>query len=136
MCIRDSPLDTDDFRLELTARNGCMDHRNTPTDSVSTCYLPFMQESANLEDIQVVHAGMNTLRLMENDDTRLRLIHQPDGKEIFDIPLTPYLLLSRNVETTYKAMIAEVRAKIERAKQEMQAAIEKVKLIDQEENKE
>ncbi len=96
-----APLDTDDFRLELTARNGCMDHRNTPTDSVSTCYLPFMQESANLEDIQVVHAGMNTLRLMENDDTRLRLIHQPDGKEIFDIPLTPYLLLSRNVETTY-----------------------------------
>lgn len=85
----------------LIQRNGCMDHRNTPTDSVSTCYLPFMQESANLEDIQVVHAGMNTLRLMENDDTRLRLIHQPDGKEIFDIPLTPYLLLSRNVETTY-----------------------------------
>lgn len=69
-----APLDTDDFRLELTARNGCMDHRNTPTDSVFTCYLPFMQESANLEDIQVVHAGMNTLRLMENDDTRLRLI--------------------------------------------------------------
>ena len=27
-----APLDTDDFRLELTARNGCMDHRNTPTD--------------------------------------------------------------------------------------------------------
>ena len=96
-----APLDTDDFRLELTARNGCMDHRNTPTDSVFTCYLPFMQESANLEDIQVVHAGMNTLRLMENDDTRLRLIYQPSGKEIFDIPLTPYLLLSRNVETTY-----------------------------------
>ena len=88
------------FQL-VSTRNGCMDHRNTPTDSVSTCYLPFMQESANLEDIQVVHAGMNTLRLMENDDTRLRLIHQPDGKEIFDIPLTPYLLLSRNVETTY-----------------------------------
>ena len=67
------PLDTDDFRLELTAGNGRMDHWNTPIDSVSTCYLPFMQESVNLEDIQVVHAGMNTLRLMENDDTRLRL---------------------------------------------------------------
>ena len=39
---------------------------------------------------------------------------------------------SKNAE----AMIAEVRAKIERAKQEMQATIEKVKLIDQEENKE
>ena len=93
-----APLDTDDFRLELTARNGCMDHRNTPTDSVFSCYLPFMQESANLEDIQVVHAGMNTLRLMENDDTRLRLIYQPSGETLFNIPLTQYLLLSSNVE--------------------------------------
>lgn len=94
------PLETDDFRLELTARNGCMDHWNTPIDSVSTCYLPFMQESANLEDIQVVHAGMNTLRLMEDDDTRLRLIYQPGEEVLFDIPLTQYLLLSRHVETT------------------------------------
>ena len=93
-----APLEKDDFRLELTARNGCMDHRNTPTDSVFTCYLPFMQESANLEDIQVVHAGMNTLRLMENDDTRLRLIYQPSGETLFNIPLTQYLLLSSNVE--------------------------------------
>ncbi|MCQ4921424.1 FimB/Mfa2 family fimbrial subunit, partial [Phocaeicola vulgatus] len=50
-----------------------------------------MHEIANLEDILVVHAGMITLRLMENDDTRLRLIYLPSGKEIFDIPLTPYL---------------------------------------------
>lgn len=39
---------------------------------------------------------------------------------------------SKNAES----MIAEVRAKIERAKQEMQATIEKVKLIDQDNNKE
>lgn len=43
-----------------------------------------------------------------------------------------FFSMSKNAE----AMIAEVRAKIERAKQEMQAAIEKVKLIDREENKE
>lgn len=95
-----APLDADDFRLELTARNGLMDHRNTPMDSVATCYLPFMQESADLEDLQVVHAGMNTLRLMEDDDTRLRLIYQPAGETLLDIPLTPYLLLSREVEAT------------------------------------
>lgn len=94
------PLEADDFRLELTARNGLMDHWNTPMDSVSTCYLPFMQESADLEDIQVVHAGINTLRLMEDDDTRLRLVYQPSGETLFDIPLTPYLLLSREVEAT------------------------------------
>lgn len=94
------PLNTEDFRLELSARNGCMDHWNTPIDSIPTCYLPFMQESANLEGLQVIHAGLNTLRLMENDDTRLRLIYQPSGETIFDIPLTEYLLLSRNVDNS------------------------------------
>lgn len=100
-CRSAAPLHSDDFRLELTARNGCMDHRNHPVDSVATRYLPFMQESADLEDLQAVHAGMNTLRLMEDDDTRLRLIHQPGGEEIFNIPLTRYLLLSRKVEHAF-----------------------------------
>lgn len=94
-----APLESDDFRLELSAHNGCMDHWNVPVDSASTCYLPFMQESANLEDIQVVHAGMNTLRLMENDDTRLRLIYVPSGESIFNIPLTEYLVLSRTIDS-------------------------------------
>lgn len=93
-----TPLNAEEFRLELTAKNGNMDHQNTPTDSVPTCYLPFMQENANLEDIQVVHAGMNTLRLMENDETRLKLIYVPSGEAIFNIPLTEYLLLSRTVD--------------------------------------
>lgn len=93
-----TPLNTDEFRLELIARNGLIDHWNTPIDSGPVCYLPFLQEEANLEDVQVVHTGINTLRLMEDDDTRLRLIYLPGGKSIFDIPLTQYLLLSRNVD--------------------------------------
>lgn len=93
-------LNPDEFRLELTARNGCLDHWNNPADTIPTCYLPFMQEAANLEDIQVVHAGMNTLRLMENDDTRLRLIYLPSGESLFDIPLTQYLLLSHNLDSS------------------------------------
>ena len=92
------PLNAEEFRLELIARNGCMDHRNMPTDSVPVYYLPFMQEEANLEDVQVVHAGINTLRLMEDDDTRLRLIYLPGGNSVFDIPLTQYLLLSRTID--------------------------------------
>lgn len=92
------PLNIDEFRLELSARNGLMDHWNAPIDSVSTCYLPFMQEAADLEKLQAVHAGMNTLRLMENDDTRLRLIYLPGRDTLFNIPLTDYLLLSRNID--------------------------------------
>lgn len=93
-----TPLNSDDFRLELTACNGRMDHRNAPIDDTPVCYLPFMQKDANLEDIQVVNAGMNTLRLMEQDNSRLRLIYQPSGESIFNIPLTQYLLFSRNID--------------------------------------
>lgn len=89
-------LNSEDFRLELTVRNGQMDHYNYPNDTATVCYLPFMQEVTDLEDIQVVYAGMNTLRLMENDNTRLRLVYVPSKETLFDIPLTSYLLLSRN----------------------------------------
>lgn len=98
-----APLKPDEFRLELTAKNGNTDHQNTPIDSVLTCYLPFMQENANPEDIQVIHAGMNTLRLTENDETRLKLIYVPSGEAIFNIPLTEYLLLSRNIDANILA---------------------------------
>lgn len=93
------PLNSDEFRLELSSTNGCMNHLNIPQDTVPPIhYLPFMQENANLEDIQVVNAGMNTLRLMENDDTRLHLVYKPSGESIFNIPLTQYLLLSRHID--------------------------------------
>lgn len=93
----DTPLNKDEFSLELTARNGLMDHRNQPVDSVVTCYRPFYQDNIEMEGLQIVHAGIHTLRLMEDDDTRLTLIHQPQGERIFCIPLSRYLLLSRQV---------------------------------------
>lgn len=100
----DTPLDKDEFSLELTARNGLMDHRNQTIDSVVICYRPFYQNNAEMEGLQIVHAGMNTLRLMEDDETRLTLIHQPEGERIFSIPLSQYLLLSHQVHApTMKA---------------------------------
>lgn len=93
------PLKLDDFRLELTARNAVIDHWNMPSQQESTCYLPFMSESAQMGSVEVAHFGLNTLRLMENDDTALRLIYTPSGKSIFNISLTPYLLLARNVDS-------------------------------------
>ncbi len=95
-----TPLNSDDFRLELTSRNGCMDHWNAPTDTVPTTYLPFMLEEANLEDMQLIHAGMNTLRFVTDDDARLKLTYVPSGKVLLDIPITKYLLLSRDVDSS------------------------------------
>lgn len=72
-----------------------IDHRSLPLDSVETCYLPFYQTVADLSGLQVVHSELNTLRLLENDDTRLILTHRSTGQCVLDIPLTKYLLLSR-----------------------------------------
>lgn len=88
---------SNDFRLELTARNGLMDHKNMPADTTRICYLPFMQNTVGIEGFQVVQAGMNTLRLFENDDTRLSLIYTPSGQAVFSLPLCQYLLLSGQV---------------------------------------
>lgn len=100
----DTPLNKDEFSLELTARNGLMDHRNQPVDSVVTCYRPFYQDNIEMEGLQIVHAGIHTLRLMEDDDSRLTLIHHPEGERIFSIPFSQYLLLSHQVHApTMKA---------------------------------
>ena len=90
-----TPFADDEFLLEIRAFNGMIDHRSLPLDSVETCYLPFYQTVADLSGLQVVHSELNTLRLLENDDTRLILTHRSTGQRVLDIPLTKYLLLSR-----------------------------------------
>ncbi|MFR5656988.1 MAG: FimB/Mfa2 family fimbrial subunit [Butyricimonas faecihominis] len=57
-----------------------------------TCLL---SDGSRLVRLQVVHSELNTLRLLENDDTRLILTHRSTGQRVLDIPLTKYLLLSR-----------------------------------------
>ena len=88
-------LDANEFTLKLTSCNGLMNHQNHPCDSIPTCYLPYFQETVEMEGLQVVHMGMNTLRLMEKDDTQLTLCHNSSGCQIFNIPLSQYLLLSQ-----------------------------------------
>lgn len=88
-------MTSDEFSMKLTARNGLLNYRNIPSDTTSVCYMPFAQESMDMENLQVVHAGLNTLRLMENDSTLFTLTHKPSGQEILNIPLCQYLLLSR-----------------------------------------
>lgn len=91
------PFDTGDFVMELTADNGVMDHWNRPVPRQDIGYLPYFAEAAVVEAKPLLRYGITTLRLLAGDDTRLRLIHEATGQLVFDIPLTEYLLLSRDM---------------------------------------
>ena len=89
------PLRQEDFAFTLESTNGVIDYTNTPVGTTPTCYLPYRQElSLTSEQIPIIHARLNTLRIMKGDDTTLSIKHTPSGKTILHLPLTQYLLLS------------------------------------------
>lgn len=91
------PLRQEDFAFTLESTNGVIDYTNTPVGTTPTCYLPYRQElSLTSEQIPIIHARLNTLRIMKGDDTTLSIKHTPSGKTILHLPLTQYLLLSKN----------------------------------------
>ena len=91
------PLRQEDFAFTLESTNGVIDYTNTPVGTTPTCYLPYRQElSLTSEQIPIIHARLNTLRIMKGDDTTLSIKHTPSGKTFLHLPLTQYLLLSKN----------------------------------------
>ena len=91
------PLRQEDFAFTLESTNGVIDYTNTPVGTTPTCYLPYRQElSLTSEQIPIIHARLNTLRIMKGDDTTLSIKHTTSGKTILHLPLTQYLLLSKN----------------------------------------
>ena len=89
-------LNREDFTFTLEAANGVMDYTNTPSDTEPVYYRPYRQEVSVLsDDIPVIHARLNTLRIMKGDQTTLSIKHIPSGQEILRLPLTQYLLLSK-----------------------------------------
>ena len=90
------PLRKEDFAFNLESANGVIDYTNTPVGPTPVCYLPYRQEvSVTSEQIPVIHARLNTLRIMKGDNTTLSIKHIPSGKIILHLPLTQYLLLSK-----------------------------------------
>lgn len=87
----------DDYQIEITSYNAEISDRNSLGHTPVT-YRPFLEESASIEGIDVIHSGLNTLRLLVNDGTRFRLIYRPTGDKIIDIPLSDYLLMSRHID--------------------------------------
>lgn len=89
-------LRPEDFSFVLESANGIMDYTNNPVGTTPVFYHPYQQEMAVIsEDTPVVHARLNTLRMMKGDRTTLSIKHVPSGQEILSIPLTQYLLLSK-----------------------------------------
>lgn len=91
-----SPLRQEDFAFTLESANGIMDYTNNPIGTTPVCYYPYQQEMAmTSEEIPIIHARLNTLRIMKGDRTTLSIKHVTSGQEILRIPLTQYLLLSQ-----------------------------------------
>ena len=90
----------DDFKIEISSNNASISDRNDIINNIPVVYRPFFTENATIDDLNVIHSGLNTLRLLENDKTRFHLSYK--GEKIIDLSLTKYLLLSRHVD--YKDM--------------------------------
>lgn len=91
-----TPLQAEDFSFTLESANGVIDYANMPVGTTTVGYLPYQQEVSVLsEQIPVIHARLNTLRLMKGDNTTLLMRHVPSGEVIMRLSLTQYLLLSK-----------------------------------------
>lgn len=90
------PLKQEDFAFTLESANSVTDYTNTPVGTTPTGYLPYLQEVSVMSgQIPVIHARLNTLRIMKGDKTTLSIKHIPSGQVILHLPLTQYLLLSK-----------------------------------------
>lgn len=98
-------LQEGDFDLSIESRNGVIDSLNTPSDDTITTYKPFYADSSSVEGYKTVTFGINSLRLLENDNTRLVLTYRPTGNTIVDLPLSKYLLMFKNVNNP--AMVSQ-----------------------------
>lgn len=85
-------LKADEFGIEISANNRQIDNNNQPSGAV--VYSPILHTATQLDGLHVVQSGFHTLRLLQNDGTRMKLTHLPTQSKVFDIPLTDYLILS------------------------------------------
>lgn len=92
-------LSKDNLTFTITDDNGHLNHDNTllPDDMIT--YRTYYKDDADLSEtksagVSAVVAEMNTLRLMADKHPRMR-ITGGDGRELIDIDLIKYLLLTK-----------------------------------------
>lgn len=91
-------LNKDNLLFQLTADNGFLNYNNALLLDEKIGYHPYFKAdgevSENKDGVSVVVAELNTMRLMENGDVKLK-IQKKDGEELIHIDLIKYLLLTK-----------------------------------------
>ncbi|WFE83009.1 FimB/Mfa2 family fimbrial subunit [Parabacteroides chongii] len=98
-------MDVRDFTFEIKADNGYMDYDNSLLEDPVITYLPYMTKNVNIAEgdsimgkpaMQTVAvAEMNTMRLMAGENYRLIVRHKDWEKDVLNINLNNYLLLTQ-----------------------------------------
>ncbi len=100
-----NPIKAETFTFEIRSANGHMayDHSLIPDETIN--YGAYFTQTVNISDyddtkasnadITVARAEMNTLRLVKGNSTRFILKEKAGGKEVLDINLIQYILLTR-----------------------------------------
>lgn len=99
--VMGTSLDADDFTFHIFADNGYLNYDNTLLDDTEIDYSPYYQESVSIsaDTAQVKQyvavAELNTMRLMSGADYRLVVRRKGWEKDVLNINLPNYLLLTK-----------------------------------------
>lgn len=91
-------LDKNNVLFQITTANGFLNYDNSLLEDEKIGFQPYFKAdgevSENKDGISVVVAELNTMRLMEKADVKLR-VQKKDGEELLHIDLIKYLLLTK-----------------------------------------
>ncbi len=98
-------MDAKNFTFRITANNGYMDYDNQLLADPAITYLPYYQKSVDVAvgdslngkptNRYVAVAEMNTMRLMAGENYRLVIRHKDWEKDVLNVNLNNYLLLTQ-----------------------------------------
>jgi len=87
-------IDVDEYEYEILEANGYMDYDNSLLTDDMLRYHPYY---TNQEEPQLAVIEMNMMRLMANRVSRFIVTEKATGKQVFNINLTKYLILTEMI---------------------------------------
>ena len=103
--VMGNDMDVNNFTFQIVADNGYMDYDNSLLEDPQINYLPYYTENVNIAadttagatvgSQYVAVAEMNTMRLMNGENYRLIVRHEGWEKDVLNVNLNNYLLLTK-----------------------------------------